>query len=223
MDSITPTQSGSNATATANANVQAAVSALGSDVFLRLLVTQLQSQDPTNPVQNEDFVAQLAQFTTLEQATNTNDLLEQLIGQDTQRTQLDLVNLIGRTVVSQGNTVSVGKEDQPTLAYALSGAASRVNIEVLGPNKEVIRTLASTAPETPGAHQIQWDGLNESGDRVPEGAYQFRVKAEDVNKQPVPNFTFARERVVNIAFGTETPVVVQSGKTLNTQDIISIE
>jgi len=221
MDAISPTQSGS--TATASANVQAAVSALGSDVFLRLLVTQLQSQDPTNPVQNQDFVAQLAQFTTLEQATNTNDLLEQLISQDTQRTQLDLVNLIGRTVVSQGDTVSVGKEDQPILAYALSGAANRVNIEVLGPNKEVIRTLSSTAPENPGAHQVQWDGLDESGDRVPEGAYQFRVKAEDVNKQPVPNFTFARERVMNIAFGTESPVVVQSGKTLNTQDIISIE
>ena len=221
MDGISPTQSGS--TATASANVQAAVSALGSDVFLRLLVTQLQSQDPTNPVQNQDFVAQLAQFTTLEQATNTNDLLTQLIGQDTQRTQLDLVNLIGRTIVSQGDTVSLGKDDEPTLAYALSGTANRVNIEVLGPNKEVIRTLSSTEPEAPGAHQVQWDGLNESGDRVPEGAYQFRVKAEDVNKQPVPNFTFARERVMNIAFGTESPVVVQSGKTLNTQDIISIQ
>ncbi|MDH4192792.1 MAG: flagellar hook assembly protein FlgD [Nitrospirota bacterium] len=221
MDSITPTQSGSNATA--NANVQAAVSTLGSDVFLRLLVTQLQSQDPTNPVKNEDFVAQLAQFTTLEQTTSTNKLLEQLIGQDTQRTQLDLVNLIGRTVVSQGDTVSVGKDDQPILAYALSGAANRVNIEVLGPNNSVIRTLSSTAPETPGTHQVQWDGLNESGDRVPEGVYQFRVKAEDASQQVVPNFTFARERVMNIAFGTESPVVVQSGKTLNTQDIILIQ
>jgi flagellar basal-body rod modification protein FlgD len=97
-----------------------------------------------------------------------------------------------------------------------------VNIEVLGPNKEVIRTLSSTAPETPGAHQVLWDGLNESGDRVPEGVYQFRIKAEDVNKQLVPNFTFARERVMNILFGTESPIVVQSGKTLHTQDIISI-
>jgi flagellar basal-body rod modification protein FlgD len=221
MDPILPTQSGSNTTA--NANVQAAVSELGSDVFLRLLVTQLQSQDPTNPVQNEDFVAQLAQFTTLEQTTSTNKLLEQLIGQDTQRTQLDLVNLIGRTVVSQGDTVSVGKDDQPILAYALSGNASRVNIEVLGPKNEVIRTLLSTALEAPGAHQVQWDGLNESGDRVPEGVYQFRVNAEDASQQVVPNFTFARERVMNILFGTESPVVVQSGKTLNTQDIISIQ
>jgi flagellar basal-body rod modification protein FlgD len=221
MDPISPTQSGS--TATANANVQAAVGALGPDVFLRLLVTQLQSQDPTNPVQNEDFVAQLAQFTTLEQATNTNDLLEQLIGQETQRTQLDLVNLIGRTVVTEGDTVSLGKDDEATLAYALSETASRVKIEVLGPNQEIIRTLSSAAPEVPGAHQVLWDGLNESGDRVPEGVYQFRVIAEDAKQNILPTFTFARERVMNIVFGTESPVVVQSGKTLQTQDIISIQ
>jgi flagellar hook assembly protein FlgD len=119
--------------------------------------------------------------------------------------------------------VSLGKDDEATLAYALSGTASSVKIEVLGPNKEVLRTLTSTAPETPGAHQVLWDGINESGDRVPEGTYRFRVKAEDLNKQVVPNFTFASERVLNILFGTERPVVVQSGKTLHTEDIISIQ
>ena len=220
MDPITATQSGTNVTA--NAGVKEAVSTLGSDVFLRLLVTQLQSQDPTNPLQNEDFVAQLAQFTTLEQTTSTNKLLERLIAQDTQRTQLDLVNLIGRTVVSEGDMVSLGKDDEATLAYALSGTATRVNIEVLGPNQEVIRKLTSTDFEKPGAHQVQWDGLNEAGDRVPEGVYQFRVKAEDANKQPISNFTFSRERVANIVFGTESPVVLQSGRTLHTEDIISI-
>ena len=107
MDPITPTQSVSSLTR--ETNVQEAVSDLGPDVFLRLLVTQLQSQDPTNPAQNEDFVAQLAQFTTLEQTTSTNELLEQLIGQNVQRTQFDLVNLIGRTVVTEGDTVSLGE------------------------------------------------------------------------------------------------------------------
>jgi flagellar basal-body rod modification protein FlgD len=221
MDPISPTQSGSNVTA--HPDVQAAVGALGSDVFLRLLVTQLQSQDPTNPVQNEDFVAQLAQFTTLEQATMTNKLLERMMSQDTQRTQLDLVNLIGRTVVTEGNTVSLGETDSPALGYAVSETANRVTIQVLGPNGEVLRTLSSTGPEGPGAHQIQWDGLNESGDRLPEGVYQFRVKAEDAGEHPVPTLTFARERVMNIVLGTEKPVVVQSGKTLPTEDIISIQ
>lgn len=219
---VTPTQQGTNVTATGGANVQAAVSALGSDVFLRLLVTQLQSQDPTNPVQNEDFVAQLAQFTTLEQATSTNKLLEKLIGQDTQRTQLDLVNLIGRTVVTQGDTISIAGDEQPTLGYALSGEARSVTIKVLDSNKQVVRTLESTDVQKAGTNQVQWDGLNDSGDRVPEGVYQFIVKAEDANKQPVPNFTFARERVMTIAFGAESPVVLQSGKSLHTEDILSI-
>jgi flagellar basal-body rod modification protein FlgD len=178
MDPIAPTATTS--TVTAQGNVQAAVSELGSDVFLRLLVTQLQSQDPTNPVQNEDFVAQLAQFTTLEQATNTNDLLGDLIAQDTQRTQLGLVNLIGRTVVSQGDMVSVGKEDQPILAYALSGDASVVTINILGKDGQVIRKIESNVLQHAGANKVQWDGLDAKGDRVPEGVYQFRAIAEDL-------------------------------------------
>jgi flagellar basal-body rod modification protein FlgD len=221
MDPITPTQSSSSVTG--GANVQEAVSALGADVFLRLLVTQLQSQDPTNPVENEDFVAQLAQFTTLEQATNTNELLEQLVGQDTQRTQFDLVNLIGRTVVSDGNTVSLGIGDQPILGYALSDTASRVTIDVLGENGQIIRSIPSLAPGTIGAHQVQWDGLDDDGDPVPEGVYQFRVQAEDANKKPVAGFTFSRERVANIVLGVDKPIVVQSGKALNSQDILSIQ
>jgi len=221
MDPITPTQSGSSVTG--GANVQEAVSALGADVFLRLLVTQLQSQDPTNPVENEDFVSQLAQFTTLEQATTTNELLEQLIGQDSQPTQFDLINLIGRTVVTTGDTVSLGKGDQPTLEYALSASASLVTIEVLGENGQILRSMTSQAPGTIGAHQVKWDGEDDDGDLLPEGVYQFRVKAEDANKKLVPNFTFARERVTNIVLGAEKPIVVQSGKALDNQDIISIQ
>jgi flagellar basal-body rod modification protein FlgD len=218
---LTPTQS--VASVTRAANVQEAVSALGPDVFLRLLVTQLQSQDPTNPTQNEDFVAQLAQFSTLEQTTSTNDLLEQLIGQDAQRTQFDLVNLIGRTIVSTGDTISLGKSDQPALAYALSDTANQVTLEVLGPDGKILRTIQSDAPGTAGGHQVIWDGLDNDGDRVPEGVYQFRVKAVNANQEPVSNFTFARERVSNIVLGTDNPIVVQSGKTLNSQDIISIQ
>jgi flagellar basal-body rod modification protein FlgD len=221
MEPIAPTTA--PAALTRQENVQAAVQELGADVFLRLLVTQLQNQDPTNPTENEDFVAQLAQFSTLEQTTSTNELLEQLIGQDTQRTQLDLVNLIGRTVVSEGDTVSLGEADQPTLAYSLSDAASRVVIEVLGENGQVLRSIQPETPGTAGANQVQWDGLDEDGDRLPEGVYQFRVKAVDGNQELISNFTFARERVSNILFGTEHPVVLQSGKTLNAEDIISIQ
>lgn len=228
MDPITPistttASATTSSTVTGEDNVQAAVSELGSEVFLRLLVTQLQSQDPTNPVENEDFVAQLAQFSTLEQTTNTNDLLEDLIVQDTQRTQLSLVNLIGRNVVSPGDTVSIGKDDQPVLSYALSEDASLVTIEILGANDQVIQRLQSTEFQNAGANQVRWDGLDGNGNRVPEGIYQFRVKAEDLKKNVVPVITFGREPVANIVFEAENPIVLQSGNALKQQDIISIQ
>lgn len=220
MDAINPVQQSS--TVTGQSNVQAAVTDLGSDVFLRLLVTQLQSQDPTNPVQNEDFVAQLAQFTTLEQATNTNELLNTLIGQNTQRTQLDLVNLLGHDVLTEGHTLSLPSHGEITISYALSGNAHQVNIDILGPNGQILRTLNPGVAQATGGHQILWDGKNESGDSLPAGVYEYRVRAEDADLKAVPALTFARERVSNIVPGTDKPVVVQSGKTYATEDIISI-
>ena len=211
-----------SSTVTNQSNVQAAVTALGSDVFLRLLVTQLQSQDPTNPVQNEDFVAQLAQFTTLEQTTNSNKLLEELVGQNTQRSQFELLNLLGHSVVTDGNTVSLASEGEATLSYALSDNAQTVNLEVLGPNNQILRTLNPGGAQATGGHQIVWDGKDESGNVLPAGVYAFRVKAEDANQKAVPTLTFAREIVSNIVPGTDKPVVVQSGKTYTAEDIISI-
>ncbi|MDR4495562.1 MAG: flagellar hook assembly protein FlgD [Nitrospirales bacterium] len=220
MDTINSVQQSS--TVTSQSNVQAAVNDLGSDVFLKLLVTQLQSQDPTNPVQNEDFVAQLAQFTTLEQATNTNELLNTLIGQNTQRTQFDLVNLLGHEVVTNGNTLNLEPDGEVTISYALSGNAQQVNIEILGPNEQILRILNPGNAQATGGHQILWDGKDENGDSLPAGVYEFRVKAEDASQKPVPALTFARETVSNIVPGTDKPVVVQSGKTYTTEDIISI-
>jgi flagellar basal-body rod modification protein FlgD len=208
---------------TGQANVKEAVSELGSDVFLRLLVTQLKSQDPTNPVEDRDFVAQLAQFTTLEQATNTNSLLNTLIAQNVQRSHMDLVSLLGRAIVTEGNTVGLGKESDPVLQYSLSGDAANVSVEVLGPQNQVLRTLSPETLQVKGNHHIRWDGQDESGDRLPEGIYGFRVKAQDSNQQPVPSLTFARERVTDIVPGTEMPVLVQSGKKYNLEDIISIQ
>ncbi|MGD9849768.1 MAG: flagellar hook assembly protein FlgD [Nitrospirales bacterium] len=221
MDAISPVQQSS--TATSQSNIQAAVTELGSDVFLRLLVTQLQSQDPTKPVENEGFIAQLAQFTTLEQTTNSNKLLQELVGQNTQRSQFELLNLLGHSIVTSGNTIGLGTSGEAKLSYALSQNANVVNIEVLGPNGQVLRTLNPGVAQAIGGHDMLWDGKNKDGDVLPPGVYEFRVKAEDANNKTVPTLTFARETVANIVPGTDKPVVVQSGKTYTAEDIISIE
>ncbi len=217
MDAITPTTSAS--TLTGQGNVQAAVSDLGSDVFLRLLVTQLQSQDPTNPTQNEDFIAQLAQFTTLEQATNTTDLLQQLVDQ---RSELDIVSLLGRNIVTEGDILTLGKDNEPVLSYVLGEDTRNVKVQILDKDGSVIRNLDVNQIQNAGAHEVSWNGLDDAGKRPPEGPYQYTIQALNENTKEVKVLTFSLERVTSLLPGTEKPIVVASGRIYSTEDIHSI-
>lgn len=200
------------------------VQSLGRDVFLQLLVTQLQSQDPTNPVTNEDFIVQLAQFTTLEQANNTNDLLTSLVDQNDRRAQLDLVKLIGHDVVAEGNVMSLGNSGPATLTYLLGSEARNVEIHILDSNGTVIQSLPNVGPQGAGSHDVVWDGNTIDGDRAPTGPYRFQVIATDSRGDAVPVTTFLRDTVKNVLWGHETPVLtLASGKSLSPSDILSVE
>ncbi len=217
MDPITATTSAS--TLTGQREVQNAVEELGSEVFLRLLVTQLQSQDPTNPTQNEDFVAQLAQFTTLEQATNSTDLLQQLVDQ---RSELDIVSLLGRDIITEGDILTLDKENEPVLSFVLEEDTRKIQIRVLDKDGNIVRNLDVEQIQKSGSHDVIWDGLDTNGNRLPEGPYQYEIRALDENDKEVNVQTFSLERVASLLPGTDKPVVVASGRTYGTDQIQAI-
>ena len=197
---------------------------LGREVFLRLLVTQLQSQDPTAPVQNEDFVAQLAQFTSLEQATNTNELLESLIGKFEKQSQWDLVNLIGHKVVAEGNTVALDETGETTLVYVLNDDAASVEIDVFDEKGSVVGTLQNLDPQNAGRHEIVWDGNDSSGDRVEAGTYEFRVRAKNAQEGQVSVMTFMTEIVKGVIWDQDQPhLTLGSGRMLPSSNILSVQ
>ena len=207
-----------------NAITSANVQELGRDVFLRLLVSQLESQDPTNPVENEDFVAQLAQFTSLEQTTNINENLESLIGQSDQQSKLDLVNLIGREISAQGNVIPLKSTGDETLSYVLDEAVRTLDIGVFNENGTLIRKFNNLGPQTAGAHQISWNGEDQGGDRVEPGVYSFVPKAFDTNGKEVLATTFMRDVVKSVMISEDKPLIsLGSGKTLLSNDILSVQ
>ncbi len=217
MDPITATTSAS--TLTGQREVQNAVEELGSEVFLRLLVTQLQSQDPTNPTQNEDFVAQLAQFTTLEQATNTTDLLQQLVEQ---RSELDIVSLLGRDIVTEGDILSLDKSNEPVMSYVLEEDTRAIKAQILDKDGHIVRNLNVDQVQKAGSHEVVWDGLDDAGKRLAEGPYQISIQAVDARDQKVELTTFSLERVVSLLPGNASPIVVASGRTYNTDQVQAI-
>ncbi len=200
------------------------VQELGREVFLQLLVTQLESQDPTNPVENEDFIAQLAQFSSLEQTTNINDNLKSLIGQSDQQSKLDLVNLIGREVSAQGNIIPLKETGDQTLAYVLDEAVRTLDIGVFDKNGTLVKKFSQLGSQKEGSHQIRWNGENNEGDRVEAGVYSSIPKAFDANGTEVVATTYMRDVVKSVMVSEDKPLItLGSGKTLLSDDILSVQ
>ena len=128
VSSLLASTSSSTASSTSSSS---GTSKLGMDAFLQLLVTQLQYQDPLSPMDDKEFVAELAQFSSLEQLTEINTGIEKLstIGQEQQL--LGAVNFIGKTIEANGTAVSLSEGTASAVTFTLPEDASTCLVNVL--------------------------------------------------------------------------------------------
>ena len=158
--------------------------ALGQDTFLRLLTTQMQNQDPSSPMDNEQFVAQLAQFTSLEQLMGIQSNLENVYMAISAMNNASMANLLGTDVVAVGNGVHVGEEGSMDLHWEAGSDAANASITVLDANGSPVFN-AELGSIQAGEGSYTWDGKDETGQRVPEGDYTFVVDAYDKGGNPI--------------------------------------
>jgi len=166
---------------------------MNKDDFLKLLVTQLQYQDPLSPEDPKDFVAQLAQFSSLEQQINSNSNLENLSKAITSLQQsqsmVQGVSLLGKTVKGSGNQLSVVGGKAMEASYSLPKAAKVVAVGIYdsGGNQVAVVNLGAQAA---GSHTFSWDGKDSNGQQVADGMYSYQMAAQDQagNAIQVDNF-----------------------------------
>ena len=150
--------------------------------FLKLLVTQLNNQDPLNPMQNAELTSQLAQMSTVSGIEKLNSTLSGLVNQTNSNQLLQATSLIGYNVLSPGDTLTTktpeeGKEPaSQAFAVELPGTASDVDIKIVDGTGKVVRTI-SAGSMTEGVNAVTWDGKDDTGAVVPAGAYRFTVEA----------------------------------------------
>jgi flagellar basal-body rod modification protein FlgD len=150
--------------------------------FLKLLVTQLNNQDPLNPMQNAELTSQLAQMSTVSGIEKLNSTLSGLVNQTSSNQLLQATSLIGYNVLSPGDTLTTkapedGKEPaSQAFAVELPGTASDVDIKIVDGTGKVVRTI-SAGSMTEGVNAVTWDGRDDAGNVVPAGAYRFTVDA----------------------------------------------
>ena len=156
---------------------------LGKNDFLKLMITKLQNQDPLKPMEDEDFIAQLAQFSSLEQMNNiaegiaTSNEWDYLQMQSINNTMA--AGLIGKDVKASYSGVFVDGNNTSNISYTMDRAATDVNFVVKNTSGEIIATLNAKDVQA-GVNSIEWDGCDKRGNRVDDGYYLIEATAMDV-------------------------------------------
>ncbi|MBW2100590.1 MAG: hypothetical protein JRG68_07535 [Deltaproteobacteria bacterium] len=172
---------------------------LGKDDFLQLLVAQLKAQDPLNPMDNTEFTAQLAQFSSLEQLTNVNETLESLRISQTSLNNFQAVDYIGKSVQASGNAVYLTNGVSDDIHFELGADADAVFINMYDSTGGFVKTVESGALDA-GQQTLNWDGTDSEGNQVPDGAYTFEVLAAGANDERVNTTTFTTGKVTGVTF-----------------------
>ncbi|MGH7930407.1 MAG: flagellar hook assembly protein FlgD [Candidatus Binatia bacterium] len=176
------------------------------DDFMKLLIAQLQNQDPLSPMDNQEFAVQLATFNSLEQLVGLNEKLESLASQQGLASQFNSAALIGKRVVGKGNEVNLGASGDTSLHYELGTNAAKVTVKVLNSSGVVVRQIDAGSQKT-GAQSATWDGNNTLGQRLPPGVYSFEVTAADGTGGALPVIKQVRGLVTGVNLEGPEPIL----------------
>jgi len=193
---------------------------LGRETFLELLVAQLSNQDPLSPLQDHEFVAQLATFSSLEQLEGINANMQASLLMDQSVNNSLATTLIGKEVLAQGNTVHLGPSGDETVLLELSAPAT-VSVVIRDAAGQPVRHL-DEGQLGAGQHKIQWDGTNDAGVRMDEADYTVEVTAVDEAGTAVSNELKVRARVTGVRFVEGTGFLMLGDLTLPLASVIEV-
>jgi flagellar basal-body rod modification protein FlgD len=202
------------------ARVKAPEQDLGKkDIFLRILVAQMQNQDPLKPQDAAQMSTQLAQFNMVEQQISTNELLTAMLtnSQSGNSEMATASSYIGYQVSAETSSFTFDGKSTVQLSADLHSDATKVKVEIIDRFGRTVRTIYSGSMSS-GINKLKWDGKTDSGSTAKPDNYIIKIAATDSNGFPVPANTRINGQVtavrltpdgVNIMIGT-TPISIAS-------------
>lgn len=144
---------------------------LGRDAFLTLLTTQLTNQNPLDPMDNEAFVAQLAQFSSVEGIKGMQQSLETMVGGMREEQMLTGASLVGKKVAVEGGFFDGGNGALSQGSIDLPNGAQSVILSVYDPDSGELVFRETQGAQLPGRLNLNWNGYNRNGELAPNGNY----------------------------------------------------
>lgn len=172
VTTTTPTATAASASSTSSNAMQ---SLSGNfDTFLQLLTTQLQNQDPTSPMDTNQFTQQLVEYSQVEQQISTNSNLQQLISLSQGAANNNAVSYLGKTVTLTNGMAAVSG-GTATWNYTLANASNATTLTVTDSSGKVV--YIGPGQTSAGSNQFTWNGQDNAGNQLPDGTYTLSVGA----------------------------------------------
>lgn len=212
----------SSAYSSTSADTTSSSNELDDDAFMTLFIAQLENQDPLNPMDNTDMLAQLAQFSTVEQLSSMNENIATMVDQANAQVINSAVSYIGLDVVAEGDQVSVGDDGVSPLYYTLSDDATEAMAYIYDEDGSLVDTVA-LSDLSEGEHTFQWNGLDSDDNQVPDGNYSIGIVALDNEGDIISVSTLCQGTVVGMsAQNGSTVFQLDDGRTVNMMSVTDV-
>ncbi|GAA3586434.1 MULTISPECIES: flagellar hook assembly protein FlgD [Marinobacter] len=145
---------------------------LGQGEFMELMLAQLKNQNPLEPQDNGEFIAQLAQFSSLEEMQKVSSAVDNVVGEFRSTQALQASAMVGRTVLVPGTAAKLVSEGEIEGAVAVQASTSNLKISIKNSAGELVRQI-DLGQAAKGYEKFTWDGNDANGDPLPPGKYEF--------------------------------------------------
>jgi flagellar basal-body rod modification protein FlgD len=191
------------------------------DMFLQLLTTQLQNQDPLDPLDTNQFTEQLVEFASVEQQVDMNTNMQTLISMQQTTEATSALQLVGATVTVAGSSAPLSNATGTPATWSLSTttpATGNVTITSAAGTTAYTGTVALNA----GTQTYSWNGVGNNGQTWPDGTYTISINATGANGQAVTVSTQTQGTVSGVNLSTNPPTLTVSGQTVQISQVTSI-
>jgi flagellar basal-body rod modification protein FlgD len=219
----------SSSTSSSTSTSSAASTALAGDfnTFLTLLTTQLKNQDPTNPMDTNEFTQQLVQFSQVEQQIDMNKNLETMISLLQSQQSSANLDYVGKVVDVDSADATLSEGNSVYWSYELPSGTSTVQYNILDGDGNVVRSVsASTADldvDSAGRIQLAWDGLDNDGNQAADGTYTLEVTAKDSSGKSLDGVNvYTRGYVQGLETVDGQQYLLVSGQRVLPDDVVGV-
>lgn len=176
---------------------------LGQEDFLKLMITQFQQQDPFKPMENGEFLGQMAQFSSVAGLEDLKksfaDLSTSLVSNQT----LQASSLLGRKVLVDSDKAAITQGDTVNAAVELTGSAQSLQVQILNSKGEIVRKM-NLGAQSEGRIGFTWDGKLEDGTSAPTGLYTINAQAVNGPKSQEAMKTLVEDSVQSVTMGANS-------------------